>query len=76
MQALIAAVAALSMASGAWAQAGGSAITGNITDASGGALPSVSLKVVNQNSGAQAETISNDAGMYRFQFSGSRNLPD
>jgi hypothetical protein len=66
MKTLITAMAALALVSGAWAQAGNSAITGNITDASGGALPSVSVKVVNQNSGAQAETLSNDAGMYRF----------
>jgi hypothetical protein len=47
------------------AQAGNSAITGNVNDATGAALPHVDVAIVNENTGASVRTRTNDAGMYR-----------
>src|ERR1700704_3274161 len=47
------------------AQSGTSSISGNIKDASGAAIPSAKVKVVNQGTGVAADTLSNDAGIYR-----------
>src|SRR5262245_6611019 len=57
-------IAALS--TGAPAQNGTSSITGSVTDPSGGALPGVDVTLINQDTGARLETITNETGIYRF----------
>ncbi len=49
----------------AFAQAGSSTIAGVVKDATGGALPGVSVKVVNEETGVSVDTVSNEAGIYR-----------
>ena len=47
-------------------QAGNSAITGNVNDATGAALPNVEVAIVNENTGEQrSNTHAMNAGMYR-----------
>src|SRR5690349_13044243 len=47
------------------AQAGNSAFTGRVTDATASAIPGVEIVVINQDTGARVETLTNDAGAYR-----------
>src|SRR5262245_42420200 len=47
------------------AQAGTSSITGTVTDATGSAIPGVGIVVINEDTGARLETISNESGAYR-----------
>ena len=47
------------------AQTGTSAIAGTVTDATGSAIPGVSITVINRDNGARLETLSNDTGAYR-----------
>jgi Carboxypeptidase regulatory-like domain len=49
-----------------FAQAGTSSITGNVSDATGSALPGVGISAINQDTGARLETVSNETGAYRF----------
>src|SRR5689334_18495860 len=51
--------------SAVFAQTGTSSITGSVTDATGSAIPGVGITVINQDSGAKLETVSNEAGAYR-----------
>src|SRR5688500_5519508 len=60
-----AAFLALFIPAAAFAQAGSSAIAGVVKDATGGALPGVSVKVVNEETGVAVETVTNDEGIYR-----------
>ena len=46
-------------------QSGTSVISGTIKDSSGLAVPSARIKVVNEQSGAAQNTVSNDAGIFR-----------
>src|SRR6267142_1959619 len=47
------------------AQTGTSSITGSVADLTGGALPGVEITVVNQETGARFQTLTNDTGAYR-----------
>ncbi|HXK04555.1 MAG TPA: carboxypeptidase-like regulatory domain-containing protein, partial [Verrucomicrobiae bacterium] len=47
------------------AQSGTSAISGSVKDASGGAIPTARVKVVNEQSGGTLSTLSNQAGLFR-----------
>jgi hypothetical protein len=49
----------------AFGQAGTSAIAGVVKDATGGALPGVSIRVVNEDTGVSVDTVTNEAGLYR-----------
>ena len=49
-----------------FAQSGSSAIGGAITDSTGGQLPGVAVKTVNEQTGVSLETVSNAEGFYRF----------
>jgi hypothetical protein len=49
-----------------FAQAGSSSITGVVTDSTGGVLPGVSVKVVNEDTGIFVDTLTNEAGIYRI----------
>src|SRR5258706_7209832 len=49
----------------AWAQSGNSAISGNLKDATGAAVPGAKVIVKNLESGVQVETVTNDSGLYR-----------
>ena len=51
--------------SSALAQAGNSTISGVVKDATGGALPGASVKVVNEDTGVSVDTVTNDEGLYR-----------
>jgi hypothetical protein len=48
-----------------WAQSGTSTISGSVKDVTGSPIPSAKIKVVNVESGAQLEAVSNEAGLYR-----------
>src|SRR5882757_2167254 len=48
-----------------WAQSGNSAISGNLKDATGAAVPGAKVIVKNLESGVQVETVTNDSGLYR-----------
>lgn len=48
------------------AQTGTGAITGTVVDATGAAIPSVNLRLINEESGANLATLTNEAGQYRF----------
>ena len=47
------------------AQTGSSTIAGLISDESGGAIPGVSVRIVNEDTGVAIETVTNEAGLYR-----------
>jgi hypothetical protein len=47
------------------AQTGSSTITGIVRDASGGAIPGVTVTIVNEDTGVTADAVSNDRGIYR-----------
>src|SRR5215475_1845113 len=49
-----------------FSQTGTSSITGTVTDTTGSAIPGVGITLINQDSGARLETVSNDAGVYRL----------
>src|SRR5688500_2592397 len=49
----------------AFAQSGSSAIAGVVKDATGGALPGVSVKVTNEETGVAVDTVTNEEGIYR-----------
>jgi hypothetical protein len=61
---LVVALAALTTLS--LAQTGTSTITGTITDITAAALPGVDVTLVNEETGARIQTISNETGVYRF----------
>jgi len=46
-------------------QTGSGGITGTVSDQTGGVIPAVSLRVVNEESGAGVATESNESGLYR-----------
>ena len=48
-----------------WAQSGTSTISGTVKDVTGSPIPNTKIKVVNVESGAQLDTVSNEAGLYR-----------
>jgi hypothetical protein len=48
------------------AQTGTSSITGTVTDTTAAALPGVDVTLINQETGARVQTISNETGVYRF----------
>jgi hypothetical protein len=41
-----------------------SSLTGVVTDPSGGVVPGATITIVNTQTGAQRETVSNDVGAY------------
>jgi hypothetical protein len=47
------------------AQTGTSTITGSVTDPSGAPVPGTNIKIVNIDNGAQSESVTNEAGLYR-----------
>lgn len=47
------------------AQTGSSSLTGTIADQTGAAIPAVQLRIVNEESGARVETLTNNEGQYR-----------
>jgi hypothetical protein len=47
------------------AQAGSGTITGVVRDATGGALPGASVRVVNEDTAVSVETVTNEEGLYR-----------
>jgi hypothetical protein len=47
------------------AQSGSGTLTGTVKDATGAAIPGVSLKIVNEESGSKFALISNESGIYR-----------
>src|SRR5215831_17094441 len=47
------------------AQTGTSTITGSVTDPSGSPVPGTNIKIVNIDNGAQSESVTNEAGLYR-----------
>jgi len=49
----------------ALAQTGSGTISGVVKDATGGALPGASVKVVNEDTGVSVETVTNEEGVYR-----------
>ena len=49
----------------AFGQAGTSAIAGVVKDATGGALPGVSIRVVNEDTGVSVDAVTNGEGLYR-----------
>src|SRR5579862_1718362 len=49
----------------AWAQSGGSAITGNIADATAAGISNARVKITNLDTGVHLETTTNEAGLYR-----------
>ncbi len=57
---------ALLAANVTWAQSGNSIVTGSVRDASNLAIANAKVKIANQASGVQAETVSNESGLYRF----------
>ncbi len=59
-------VLVIGLSSLALAQTGTSVITGTIMDASGGAIPGVDVSLVNLETGAKQESLSNETGSYRF----------
>src|SRR5215468_4624317 len=48
------------------AQGNSGSILGDVTDASGARLPGVSVRLLNQASGATREAVTTDVGSYRF----------
>src|SRR5262245_23439568 len=48
------------------AQTGTSSITGSVTDSSGGALPGVDVTLINPETGARLDAVTNENGIYRF----------
>lgn len=46
-------------------QTGSSTIGGLVSDESGGAIPGVSVRVINEDTGVALETVTNEAGLYR-----------
>jgi hypothetical protein len=48
-----------------FAQAGSSAIAGVVKDSTGGALPGVSIRVINEDTGVGVDTVTNEEGVYR-----------
>ena len=47
------------------AQTGSGTIAGIVKDATGGTLPGVTVKVLNEDTGISVETLTNEAGLYR-----------
>ncbi len=62
------AIALLSLASVAMAQTTTGAITGTVTDTSGGIIPNVKITALNTATNIANTTRSNDAGVYNFPF--------
>ncbi|HEX3071265.1 MAG TPA: carboxypeptidase regulatory-like domain-containing protein, partial [Thermoanaerobaculia bacterium] len=52
----------------AFAQSSNGSISGNVTDASGGALPGVTITAVNSGTGLTRTSVSNAAGHYEIQL--------
>jgi len=52
------------LASSGYAQSGTSTLSGSIKDPSGAPVPAVHVKVLNTDSGAAREAVSNEAGLY------------
>lgn len=63
--AVVVAVLAFFLPALAFAQAGSSAISGVVKDATGGALPGVSIRVVNEETGIAVDAVTNEEGLYR-----------
>ena len=47
------------------AQTGSSSLIGTIADQTGAAIPAAQLRIVNEESGARVETLTNAEGQYR-----------
>ena len=62
---LATAALAVLMPAAATAQTGSSTIAGVVKDATGGALPGASVKVVNEGTSVSLETVTNEEGLYR-----------
>jgi hypothetical protein len=62
---VIAALIAALLSASVLAQAGSSTIAGVVKDVTGGTLPGVSIKVVNEDTGVAVDTHSNEEGLYR-----------
>src|SRR5688500_17778943 len=62
------AVVILVFASGAAAQGSNATLQGTITDTGGGVLPGVAVKLTSPATGLQREAVTNDAGVYVFNF--------
>ena len=58
-------IASLLLAMLAMAQSGSSVISGTVKDGTGSAVPGAKLKIVNEQSGASQDSLSNDEGLYR-----------
>lgn len=56
----------LLLAIGVWAQTTGGSISGNVTDASGAAIPGATVTATNQDTGVVNKTESNAVGAYNF----------
>ena len=50
----------------ALAQSGNSVISGTVKDGSGLPIPGARLVIANEGTGVSGETVSNEAGIYRF----------
>ena len=59
-------VAALTLAAGARAQTSRGAISGTVTDNSGGMVANAAITLTHAHAGVRRSTVSNGAGMYRF----------
>ncbi len=57
---------ALSLAAPAWAQLTRAGITGTVTDPSGAVIPGVSVIAVNEDTGVESATVTNNVGIYRI----------
>ncbi|MGH9162127.1 MAG: carboxypeptidase regulatory-like domain-containing protein, partial [Vicinamibacteraceae bacterium] len=64
---LAACVAGLVVCGVATAQVGTATIVGQVTDASGGVLPGVSVTAVQMSTEFRFDTVTNDAGLFRIQ---------
>src|SRR5579862_51052 len=52
------------LASALFGQVGSSTLTGRVSDASGAAIPGVAIRIVNQDSGAAIDLVTNHEGSY------------
>src|SRR5690349_9748583 len=50
-----------------FAQSGSASITGSVADSTGAGIPTAMVKVVNEDSGAQQQTLTTEGGQFRVQ---------
>ncbi len=65
-RAVVAVLAALVLTTGSAQAQSGAAVTGTISDRQGFPLPGVTLTLRNAESGLSRDTVTTDAGSYRF----------